>query len=198
MQKIGQLGGKMEINKVYKFDEKLAQSKGVCKDNDMQIIKAMLHGCVKVTEASLEMDKKGADYIAKLRGNAEVYIDAKTRTKGCSKFWKNEPELAIERWSVLPEKGKNGKTGWTLDENKITDLVLYTFDKSDSNNAYLVSFQTLRIASARNINAWYKKYKVDTQSSGEWKSQAVFVPVSIVFESMQAAQSTSVRINNDS
>ena len=99
----------------YDFDERLAFSKGKRQSTDETTILSLLDGCVTVTASSTELDRRGVDYVATLRGGAEVYIDAKTREQGCSKYWKNsEPELAIEIWSVLPggeiQCGK-GQTG---------------------------------------------------------------------------------------
>jgi len=124
---------------------------------------------------------------------ADVYIDAKTRKKGCGKYWLGEPEVAIELWSVIPENGKNGKPGWTLDESKITDLIMYTFDQEDCNEVFLLSFQMLRIAARKNIKNWMNNFKVDIQSSygkrrSHWRSKAVFVPIPIVFNAIQDAQ----------
>jgi hypothetical protein len=144
----------------------------------------MLDGCVSVEIALTEMDRLGIDYIASLRGGAQVYIDAKARDVGCSQWWKGEPELALEDWSVVRENGNPGKVGWTLDESKQTNLVLFTFDPEDTQLCYLVSFQLLRVAFRRNYNPWLRQYKQDTQQSPGWRSHCVFVPVSVVFDAI--------------
>jgi hypothetical protein len=173
----------------YSFDERLMFSKGARQGSDLETIAAILDGCVSVSVASVEMDKLGVDYIATLRKGAQVLIDAKTREKGCSRYWRGQPELAIEIWSVMPG-GKYGltcgKTGWTLDEAKITDAILYTFDPSDSETVFLLPFQHLRLAARRNVNRWASRYKVDIQDNRSWESQAVFVPASEVVECIRA------------
>lgn len=164
----------------YAFSTMLAVSKGQRKHTDAATILAMLEGCIGVRSADLALDIRGVDYIAKLRGGADVYIDAKTRQRGCSKYWGVEPELAVELWSVRPSKTQLGKPGWTLDEAKLTDLVLYTWHTDDSERAYLLPFQCLRVAARRNIKRWLCEFKSDVQDSGKWQSEAVFVPASEV------------------
>lgn len=181
---------------VYSFATQLGISKGARLASDKETIYSMLDGCVSVVEASTELDLKGVDYIATLRGGAQVYVDAKMRAVGCSRFWRGnpvEPEVAIEKWSVMPGGKFNtsraaSKAGWTLDENKVTDMILYVFDKSDCGTAYFIPFQSLRMAARRNIESWMYRYKVDIQESArhrmQWQSQAVFVPISTVISAV--------------
>lgn len=183
------MGGKRMI---YDFQERLEFSKGARQSTDLETIASLLDGCRSVVAAPKSLDVQGVDYIATLRRGAEVYIDAKTRTKGCSRYWRfGEPELAIEKWSVMPAQAcPQGKTGWTLDEAKVTDMVLYTFDKSDSPYAYLLPFQSLRMAARRMIEVWMQIYKVDRQTSNQsgrtYHSQAVLVPASVVFAAIES------------
>lgn len=177
---------------IYDFQERLEFSKGARQSTDLETIASLLDGCRSVVAAPKSLDVQGVDYIATLRRGAEVYIDAKTRTKGCSRYWRfGEPELAIEKWSVMPAQAcPQGKTGWTLDEAKVTDMVLYTFDKADSPYAYLLPFQSLRMAARRMIEVWMQIYKVDRQTSNQsgrtYHSQAVLVPASVVFAAIES------------
>lgn len=169
----------------YVFSEMLAVSKGQRKHTDTATIQSMLDGCTEVRAATLSLDIRGVDYIARLRGGSDVYIDAKTRQRGCSKYWGAEPDLAIELWSVKPTATCQGKPGWTLDEAKLTDLILYTWDPADTVETYLLPFQLLRVAARRNIRRWMEEYKRDIQDSGQWQSEAVFVPASEVISAIQ-------------
>lgn len=186
----------------YGFQEQLDFSQGAKCESDAETIMSLLHGCASVTSSAGSGNDFGIDYIATLRRGAEVMIDAKTRAAGCSKFWRSEPELAIEIWSVMPG-GKfqttHGKAGWTLDESKRTDMVLYTFNPLDSPMAYLIPFHSLRMASVRNIGHWRKSYKVDIQETIDgyrgWQSQAVFVPASVVIRAMEETYSGNVNLN---
>jgi hypothetical protein len=186
---------------IHEFSERLEFSKGARKTSDVETIRSLLPGCVSVLQSSVEMDKRGVDYIATLRRGAEVLIDAKAREKGCSRYWRGEPEVAIEIWSVMPtgKYGKReGKAGWTFDESKITDAILYTYDPIDCDTAYFFPFQHLRMAAIRNISEWIKKFGSKTQDSGYWQSSAVFVPVGIVIEAIQSTYVVSQFIGTKS
>jgi hypothetical protein len=174
----------------YDFKEMLDFSIGQRSETDAATIKSLLHGCLTVEKNNVDGNDKGVDYIATLRRGTQVLIDAKTRQKGCSRFWKSGPELAIEIFSVIPGGKFNtpkerAKAGWTFDESKLTDMILYTFDPSDSMIAYLLPFQSLRLAAVKSYKTWMECCKVDTQTSGSWQSQAVFVPAEFVIDAIK-------------
>jgi hypothetical protein len=195
------MGGKFLMQ--YDMQDNLVFSKGAAQNSDTATLMAMIPGCVGVSEAMEAADRNGVDYIATLRRGARIFIDAKARRRGCSKFWrklsngKPEPEVALEKWSVLPGgkyRKKEGRVGWTLCEAKQTDLILYTFDHEDCRDVFIFPFQLLRIAFKANIAAWYSTCKVDVQDSGRWQSEAVFVPVGLVFSAIRrVSQSTVMR-----
>ena len=174
----------------HEFDNKLQRSKaGMTAET---LIQSWLTGCVSVVASNVADDRNGIDYWATLRRGAVVGIDHKLRDPGCSKFWKlGWPELALEIWSVTPENGKPGATGWTLDEAKNTDYILYTFDPGDSDEAYLVPFQLLRLVFRKHFDEWcaayhplpQKSYRAATGHS--WHSEAVFVPAPVVLDAVR-------------
>lgn len=178
----------------YDFGQMLEFSKGIAADTVEQTIVQMLPGCTSCAKSTIVDDKTGIDYWAVLNGGVEVGIDLKLRQAGCSRYWKHGPELALETWSVMPDRQHVGRKGWTLDETKTTDYTLHIFDKRDTDVAYLMPFQALRIAFQMNHTEWKKSFRVAEQDSGRWKSQCVFVPVSVVWESMQM---TSQHVNLD-
>ncbi len=180
----------------YDFNHQLTWSLGQQRLSDIETLQAMIPGCVSVSDATRAQQGLGVDYVATLRKGAEILIDAKTRSAGCSKFWfpSGRPELALEFWSVMPDGKFNtpkdsAKTGWTLAEDKQTDLILFKFDPSDSQTVYLVSFQLLRMAFRANANEWRQRFKLDVQESSRngsgWQSEAVFVPATEVYEAMR-------------
>lgn len=182
---------------VYNFNNSLQWSKSDNQyRNDKEAIMVMLHGCVDVQCASDELDKSGVDYVAKLRRGALVNVDAKARRFGASRqkgFSANNPLLAIERWSVMPG-GKyrlpSGKTGWTLSECSIVDMILYTFDPDDTFLRYLLPFHPLRMAASRFIVGWEKEYGAKIQDNGRYESQCVFVPADAVISAMESTYCT--------
>lgn len=180
----------MSTAPIYNFNERLAFSQGARCDNDCATIRAMLPGCVECVKSDAALDRKGVDYIATLSGGATVYIDAKTRARGCSRFWKDgEPDLAIGLWSVIPcamRPVRAGKVGWTFDEAKITDLILYTFDPSDCGDVFLLGFQTLRMAAIKYRAEWIRQFfNGSLQRSNGWTSMALFIPASVVQSAMR-------------
>ena len=101
----------------FSFVDKRKFSSERVQGSNTETIKSMIPGCVSVEVASLELDLKGIDYIATLKSGRTLNIDAKTRERGCSAFWKNgEPDLALERYSVVPDGCHKGKMGWTLEQ----------------------------------------------------------------------------------
>lgn len=175
---------------VYSFSEMLTYSRGMREQTDALTIQGMIDGCAQVVKTGLAEDRAGVDYVATLRNGATILIDAKTRTPGCSKYWRQGPELALEIWSVKPG-GKYGtpaarqKTGWTLCESKNVDYILFTFDPIDARDVFLYPYQLLRMTFRRMLPQWRLAYKNDVQDSHEWESQCVFVPESVVWNALR-------------
>jgi len=181
----------------FDFKERLAFSKGMRGRTDTETIKSMIEDCISIELATQRQDRLGIDYIATLNSGQEIYIDAKARDAGCSQFWRSSmPELALEDWSVMPDRDHCGKVGWTLDTSKQTQLVLFTFDPVDTDRCYLISFQLLRIAFKRNKDRWLSEYKSAPQVNNGWISHCVFVPVREVFK--MVLQASCGRISRNS
>lgn len=167
------------------FEDELNLSLSLAK-HDMDLLKKIIPYCVDVQKTTAEVDKTGVDYIATLSSGARINIDAKTREKGSSKFWRHgEPELVLEIFGRIPDKnGKNGKLGWTLDRSTNVDYILYTFDKSDSDKYYFIPFQMLRTAFIQNHTEWEERYEIKEQLNEGYVSKAMFVPASIVISAV--------------
>lgn len=185
----------MKTMAAYSFAEMLEYSRGVREQTDALTIQSMIDGCTQVVKTGVHDDRAGVDYVATLRKGATVLIDAKTRTPGCSRYWRQGPELALERWSVMPN-GKygatQGKVGWTLCESKNVDYILFTFDSADSNEVFLYPYQLLRMTFRRMLPHWWQTFKVDIQDSVTWQSQCVFVPESVVWDALRDSMRVQV------
>ena len=167
----------------YGFKERLAFSKGCAGSNDAETIQRLLPGCINVIQAHEDLDKTGVDFVAHLRRGSKVNIDVKRRDLGVSKYWTGEPELTLEQWSVVPSNTKQGVAGWTLDESKATDYILYVFHPADCRDAYLIPFQLLRMAFRRNNVTWRNAYRIGRCSTyGRYETESVFVPASVVID----------------
>ena len=155
-------------------------------DSDIQAIKKYFPQCVAVEKTDVEIDRQGVDYIATLRGGAKIFIDAKTREKGASRYWKHGvPEIALEIYSVVEQK----KIGWTLSSSSKAHYILYTFDAADSEEFYMFPFQILRKAFYKNGRRWIDEYGQKTQASDKWHSSAVFVPANVVLQEVSEIMS---------
>lgn len=185
------------------MQDRLDFSKGQNADTDCQVLESMIDGCVSVSHSTTAQDLNGIDYIAQLRGGAELFVDAKTRDKGCSKFWKNDRiEIALEVWSVMPEdENDSGTVGWTLCETKSVDLILFKFHPDDTQRVFLFSFQHLRMAFRRNCRRWISQYKVDIQRSTHngqsWRSKCVFVPVKTVEKAIREVRRAEIEFEDE-
>ena len=170
----------------YDFNERLKFSKGERGEKDVKFLKQAIKNCISVRETDVETDKKGVDYIATLKGGAEIGIDVKARDKGVSKYWKDgQEDLVLEVWSVYPDERNEGKFGWTLSDKTNVDFILYTFDETDSEKCYLLPYQLLRMAFLRNGYEWMKKYGTKLSNSGTWSTQVVFVPATEVLKALE-------------
>lgn len=169
------------------FNRDLEYSLGERQRVDCDMIQQAIPNCVSVEKTNTEQDKRGIDYVATLDGGATINIDAKARRKGAVKQG-HEPYLALELWSVCPDKKNRikGKKGWTCSRETDVDLILYTFDREDCDKFYLVPFQHLRMAFQRNYKTWAQEYPPRKQDNRTWKSEAMFVPASVVLRAVMA------------
>lgn len=176
--------------RVYDFQDSYAFSVGTAEQDDMKTIKNLISNCAVVERCTTQEDRNGNDYRARLVGGAEILIDVKSRRAGCSKYWKDWPDVPIETWSVMPggvysTPECQAKIGWTLCQKKQTDYILFKFHPSDSMRVFLVSYQLLRMAAQRFVEHWrglYKPWPQSTSGNGiKWQSEAIFVPINVVY-----------------
>ena len=172
----------------YDFAERLAFSKARRQDSDLETLRAMFPRAAGVTKTDVAEDRAGTDYVIELRRGARLKVDAKARDKGCRRFWKAGPEVALETWSVRPggKYGQRGVTGWALDEAKEIDLILFTFDQADHQFAYVRPLPLLRETFRRNYESWGSQYKKDIQDSRSWESECIFVPLVVLDQAIEA------------
>lgn len=170
----------------YDFKTDLQFSLGEREKVDIDVLKSIIPNCVQVTKTDVADDRLGVDYIATLDHGAEIYIDAKARRAGCKKFWPaGIPRLALETWSAKPTKeNPNGKVGWTVSRSTKCDMILYTFDKEDTDLFYLFPYQHLRMAFQKHCREWMKDYPLKRQNNGSYTSEAMFVPAPLIIQAM--------------
>lgn len=149
---------------------------------------------VKKTDAA--DDRNGIDYIVTLQSGVEIGVDVKTRDKGCSKYWRNGPELALEVWSQKWPKSipRKNAVGWTCDSNKRCEYIMFKFDRTDSETVYILPFQQLNKAFRRNMRKWYDTFKHDEQRqrTAYYVSECVFVPATVVINAVKNEFTTNL------
>ena len=151
---------------------------------DVSLLESAIPYCKNVTKTDASTDKQGVDYIATLKDGSIVTIDGKTRKAGARKYWRGEPELAIEAYSVVEKK----IVGWLFKDSAVhPDYVLYTFDRTDSDKYYLVPYILLRKAALKYWKKWAATYGMKNQPNethGGYTSSALFVPASTLLSAV--------------
>jgi len=187
----------MNINQspnTHDFKEKMEESHK--QDTKIQeFLKNYFINCESVTiSRKLSEERKGIDFSVHLKTGKRIKIDLKHREKGASKYWQNGPEIALEIWSIKPnsyyyytnEEPERQQIGWSLDDSKETDFILYTFD--DIEEKYMISFELLKNALKKNGKSWIKNYKYVEQTThsgmNTWKSSVLFLPVKVLLSAI--------------
>ena len=150
-------------------------------DLDSRALKAYFLNVESVDKTDPEIDKTGIDYIVTLKTGVQITVDTKTRWKGCSRYWKEGPELALEIWSQKwpPGSGREDVVGWTIDTRKQCDYIMFRFDPSDCKQYYILPFQQLNRATRHNYKEWEHRYggqQRQMQTRADYYSTCIFVP----------------------
>lgn len=151
---------------------------------DISLLREYMPRGATIEKTKKDLDKLGVDYVITMKDGSTLTVDAKTRKPGASKYWRGEPELALERYSVVEQK----IVGWLFKSSDVhPDYILYTFDAKDTKNFYFIPYALLRKAAFTNWRLWESRYGIKAQpndSHGGYTSDALFVPASIVVDAV--------------
>ena len=161
----------------YDFQERMLWSQGFQGAGIGRILRDRIPGCHAIEQAQENADRSGTDYWALRQDLPPLSIDVKVRSKDCQNF--GNDDLALETWSVL-----NETPGWTRNEKKRTDFVLWFWQ--DTGRFFLISFPALCKTFSRYWQEWSQCYCTAIQDSGNWRSECVFVPRSVVIAKVNA------------
>jgi hypothetical protein len=158
----------------YGFDERLVMSNGHAASTDVRdVLIDCIPGARKVHKSCGDNDRIGVDWWVEMVGGRMLGVDAKVRELDWAANHPDEDDLALETWSVIEQ----GVVGWTRDESKRCDYVLWLW--TDSKRFCLVPFPMLCAAFKARWQDWKKIYKVRQQSTpwngGAYHSECVFV-----------------------
>lgn len=168
----------------FMFSSQLVMSDGVSEASDVQsILLDAIPGAIDVVRANEIDDRSGTDWWVVMSNGVRLSVDAKVRDQD----WLAKPppfkadDLALETWSVVESQ----KIGWTRDDNKKTDYVLWLW--KDTGRWCLVPFRMLCGVFTDHWQSWSTEFKTATQKTvgrSCWHSECVFVPRRTVWEAI--------------
>lgn len=152
------------------------------------IIKNRIPGCIEIERADLDNDRDGTDYFIYRHGNEALRLDLKLRDTDFA--LQGQDDLALETWSVIPDGTTQGKVGWSRDETKNSDFILWYWQ--DTGRFFLVSFPALCSVFSRFWELWASRYKIARQQSESWQSECMYVPREIIIKALNNWQSSKL------
>ena len=193
----GQVGRNTAM-KVHDFQERLNFSQGV--EVSSAIFDHLLEitpKAVEIRRAAVHEDKHGTDYWIIRDDLPPLSIDIKHRSF-CPIMKFNSDDICIETCSIYtgsepPWKDENRyKIGWTLDKNKRTDFVVFTWPHDKKTRFWILYFPWLCQAANLNWRKWAKQYKERSAINSGYLTLNIFPPREIVAQEMRKLISGSV------
>jgi len=160
----------------YGFRERLAFSAGAAQGATVEsVLLGNVPGAVKVVKSTMEEDRNGTDWWIQTQSGSRLSVDAKVRERDWAATHPDEDDLALETWSVV----ESGVVGWTRDERKRTDYILWLW--VDTGRWCLIPFPFLCRVFADCWPAWSTTFRTARQrtphlNGGGYHSECVFVP----------------------
>lgn len=148
-----------------------------------EVLKKIFTGSTEVIKAKMRDDRKGTDFWVGYvnretgqNGRPAIRVDIKIQYKDpMVKFGKSGHTLPLEIWSNIERK----KVGWTLDQSKHTDYVVWWFQPTG--RTVTMPFPMLVNVFNKFCDEWLDKFPATTQKTNKgnisWHSQVVHVPV---------------------
>lgn len=170
---------------MHDFHERLNFSEGVeLNQNILRHIYEMIPGAIDLERADKRDDKNGTDYwIRREHGLPNVSIDMKNR-EFCPIERFNRDDACIETCSVF-QNGERRKIGWSLDESKRTDLIVYTWPNPKGRRFWIVWFPLLCQAARLNWEEWKKKFPERPAPNDGYQTLSIYPLRKVITESMR-------------
>ena len=142
--------------------------------DDLNIIRRIYPDARAVTKNETVGNDNGIDYIVTDRSGNTVNIDVKRRRPGVSRYWanRNDPEITLET------ARSTGNPGFILNDEKLTDLYLFIFDETDTDQYFYMRADWLRYVFKQHQNEW-EQYK-HTRYHADYWSEFYCLPVSVI------------------
>lgn len=175
------------------FHERLSFSEGVEATVEfMDALRNIVPGAVDITRATEAEDRQGTDYWIHRGGNLHpISVDVKNREFCPIKRWGRD-DACIEVVSVWSEVPKICKPGWTVDSNKRTDYIAYTWPSDNGIRYWIVPFHPLCRAAQINWRMWRRlhgkadgtKGMLEARNNG-YLTLSVYPPRSVIARAMR-------------
>lgn len=191
--------GAAKMSTFHDFAERLNFSEGVeITEGILRHIRENIPACEGIRKATEREDKCGTDYWAlRAHGLPPLSIDLKNRGF-CPIERFGSDDVCIETTSVYVGPNRppwldchRRKPGWTIDEAKRTDLLVYTWPHSpDLFGAprlrfWILYFPFLCRASTVKRREWTEKYKEKPARNDGYLTLSVYVPRVVVAKAMR-------------
>lgn len=165
----------------YSFIDQMTVSQTSTIHGDVKaILLSVVPGAIDVIRAPSNDDRNGIDYWVSLSNGLRLAVDAKVRREDFA--CRGYDDLGLETFSVV----EVGKLGWTLDELKRTEYVLWLWQ--DTGRWCCVPFMMLCSVFRQHQDEWCQLYKVATQHTPGrqqgYHSECVFVPRLVVWRAI--------------
>lgn len=141
--------------------------------DDIKVIHQLYPGA-KVEKYTANGNDEGIDYIVTDHFKNVKNIDVKRRRPGVSRYWadRNDPELTLET------ARSTGNPGFILNDEKKTDMYLFIFDETDTNQFFYITAKWLRELFKQHREEW-ECYK-HTRYQADYWSEFYCIPVSVL------------------
>jgi hypothetical protein len=155
---------------VHEFDRRFAEAdRPEVQERVTEILRRDLDA-IDVTRSTPSEDKQGVDFWAHRAHNRRLGVDLKFRRRDWG-------DIHIELVSRVAER----TPGWTIDQKKITDYVLYLLPKTH----LLLPFAQLQAAVRRNEAYYRESYGITPAKSksqdAAWATEGAAIPVGVLF-----------------
>ena len=126
----------------YTFEDQKVMSEGVAVTADVQsILLPRIPGAIEIRKATESEDRHGTDWWVNLENKDSLSVDLKAREHDYAAKKPPRDDLALETWSVLDRICEGGirvehntAIGWTRDQGKRTDYVLWIWKPMGDNS----------------------------------------------------------------
>lgn len=186
----------------HEFEERLAFSEGVISECLMDRIVSALPTSTGYEKATLADDRSGTDYwLHRKDGLRSLSVDLKNRGFcPIEKF--GSDDACIETTSVYQGPAGNSwsdkhrrKVGWTIDENKQTDYVVYTWPEGTARRYWIVPYPFLQAASIRWWRQWAIDYGEKPAVNETYLTLSVYPPRQVIAKAMRSLMVGRVQIH---